>query len=128
MDQLACEQKKEAKNVDFYVFFGLWGFPGFRGFDVMLGPQKFQTQKEKCWTFMFGHFQALVLSPNRKGFPLGVDFGASWAMFRPWAILGRQGHRRGSNLNSDVKNRYVWVQIGVLRGVFWATISRFLGI
>ena len=28
-----------------------------------------------------------------------------------WAILGRQGDRWGSNLNSDVKNRYVWVQI-----------------
>ena len=41
---------------------------------------------------MFGHFEALVLSPNRKGFPLGVDFGASWAMFRP--ILGHFGASR----------------------------------
>ena len=45
-----------------------------------------------------------------------------------WAILGRQGDRRGPNLNSDVKNPYVWVQIDGLRGVFWATISRFVGI
>ena len=59
------------------------------GLRPMLGPcwaQKFPTQKEKCWTFMFGHFEALVLSSNRKGFPLEVDFGASWAMFR--LILG----------------------------------------
>ena len=99
------------------------------GLRPMLGPcwatKKFQTQKEKCWAFMFGHFEALVLSPNRKGFPLEVDFGASWAMFRP--ILGHfgQDNRRGSNLNSDVKNRCVWVQIDVLRE---ATISRFVGI
>ena len=39
-----------------------------------------------------------------------------------------QGDRRGPNLNPDVKNPYVWVQIDVLRGVFWATISRFVGI
>ena len=63
---------------------------------------------------MFGHFEALVLS-----FPLEVDFGASWAVqVLKWAILGRQDNRRGSNLNSDVKNRCVWVQIDVLRGVF----------
>ena len=57
-----------------------------------VGPQKFQTQKEKCWTFVFRHFEALVLSSNRKDFPLEVDFGASWAMFRP--ILGRFGASR----------------------------------
>ena len=52
---------------------------------------------------------------------MGIDLGASWAVFRPiWAILGRQGNRRGPNLN-------VWVQIDVLRKVFWATISRFVG-
>ena len=41
---------------------------------------------------MFGHFEALVLSLNRKGFSLEVDFGASWAMFRP--ILGHFGAPR----------------------------------
>ena len=51
---------------------------------------------------MFGHFEALVLSSNRKGFPLEVDFGASWTMFRP--ILGPF---LGAKANSDVKNRYV---------------------
>ena len=44
-----------------------------------VGPQKFQTQKEKCWKFVFGHFEALVLSSNRT---LQVDL-ESWAMFRP---------------------------------------------
>ena len=59
---------------------------GFQAYVGPMLPQKFQTQKEKCWEFMFGHFGALVLNPNRKGFPLGADFGASWAVFRP--ILG----------------------------------------
>ena len=39
-----------------------------------------------------GHFEALVLSSLRKGFPLEVDFGASWGMFRP--ILGHSGASR----------------------------------
>ena len=72
------------------------GFSWFqRGLRPMLGPcwaTKIPNAKEKCWEFMFGHFEALVLSPNRKGFPLGVDFGASWAMFRP--ILGHFGAPR----------------------------------
>ena len=38
----------------------------------------------------------------------------------------RQGDRRGPNLNLDVKNPYVYVQIELLTGVFWATISRFV--
>ena len=41
---------------------------------------------------MFGHFKALVLNSNRKAFPLEVDFGASWAMFRP--ILNHFGASR----------------------------------
>ena len=52
------------------------GFKGVSGLCwAHVGPQKFQTQKEMCWEFMFGHFGALVLNRNRKGFPLGVDFG-----------------------------------------------------
>ena len=43
------------------------------------------------------------------------------------SILERQSDRRGPNLNPDVRNPYVWVQIEVPRGVFWATISRFVG-
>ena len=79
-------------------------FPGFRGFKAHVGPQKFQTQKEKCWAFMFGHFEALVLSSNRKGFPLEVDFGASWAMFRP--ILGHFGApRRPAGLQLELRGK-----------------------
>ena len=53
---------------------------------------------------MFGHFEALVLSPNRKGFPLGVDFGASWAMFRP--ILGHFGApRRPAGLQIELRRK-----------------------
>ena len=41
----------------------------------------------------------LVLNRNGKGFPLGVDFGASWAMLGP--ILGHfgvmLGHFGGQN-------------------------------
>ena len=65
------------------------------GLRLMLGPcwaTKIPNAKRKVWAFMFGHFEALVLSLNRKGFPLGVDFGASWAMFRP--ILGHFGAPR----------------------------------
>ena len=70
------------------------GFSWFqRGFKPVLdhvGPQKFQTQKEKCWEFVFGHFGALVLNPNRKGFPLGelilAHLGPCSSLY--WAILG----------------------------------------
>ena len=65
---------------------------GRRGleFETYVGPilgHKIPNKK-KCWEFMFGHFEALVLNSNTKGFLLGVDFGASWA-FRP--ILGHWG-------------------------------------
>ena len=51
--------------------------------------------------------------------------------FRPlWhALLEHRlyiGDRRGPNFKPDVRNPYVWVQIKVLRGVFWATISSFV--
>ena len=79
--------------------------------------------------FGHGHFEALVLSPNRRVSRwelILARLGPCSGLY--WAILGRQGDRRGPNLNSDVKNPYVCVQIDVLRGVFWATISRFAGI
>ena len=64
-------------------------------------PQKFQTQKEKCWEFMFGHFKALVLSSNRT---VEVDFGASWAMFRP--ILSHFGaSRRPAGLQFKLRRK-----------------------
>ena len=77
------------------------------GFEAYVGPMlghKFQTQKEKCWEFMFGHFEAQVLSSNSKGFPLEVDFGASGAMFRP--ILGQFGaSRRPAGLQFEVRRK-----------------------
>ena len=44
------------------------------------------------WAVYVGHFKALVLGCNRKGFPLEDNFGASWAMFKP--ILGHLGAPR----------------------------------
>ena len=77
----------------------------------MLGPwaTKIPNAKRKVLGIMFGHFEALVLSPNRKGFRklILARLGPCSGLY--WAIFGRQGGLRGSNLNSDVKNRYVWV-------------------
>ena len=53
---------------------------------------------------MFEHFEALVLSSNRKGFLLEVNFGASWAMFRP--ILGHfRAPRRPAGLQFKLRRK-----------------------
>ena len=77
------------------------------GLRPMLGPcwaTKIPSAKRKVLAFMFGHFEALVLSSNRKGFLLEVDFGASKAMFRP--ILGHFGApRRPVGLQFELRHK-----------------------
>ena len=100
------------------------------GFEAYVGPMlghknSKHKKKKKCWEFMFGHFEALVLSPNRRVFPLEVDFGGSWAMFRP--ILGHFGaSRRPAGPQFELRRKES-LRLGSNR-VFWATISCFVGI
>ena len=107
MDHKAASGKKNSEAFRGLGLSSAWRFflvsDGFQAHWAHVGP-RIPNAKEKCWKYVWA-FGTLVLSPNRKGFPLGVDFGASWAMFRPvLGHLGRQGDRRGPNLNSDVKN------------------------
>ena len=75
-------------------------------FHVELNPYVFSPAREK--KMQFGIVKAYVG-------PFSNQFRVSWAT-------------RMSDSNPDVRNPYVWVQIEVLRAVFWATISRFVGI
>ena len=73
----------------------------------MLGHK--HSKHKKCWEFM--HFEALVLSPNRKGFPLRID-SRVWAMFRP----GHFGVMLGA-MSKVSKNPRFFLEI--YAGFFW---------
>ena len=82
---------------------------------------------------MFGHFGALVLSPNRKGFPPGDDFGASWAVFRPtyigpfWGVKATNGpqfeFRRKESLRLGSNRRPKRGLLGHYPALCWNTDS-----
>ena len=94
------------------------GFLVSEGFEAYVGPMlvhKNSKHKEKCWEFMFGHFDALVLSSNRKDSRWELILTRVQVYIGPfWGVKDR----RVPNLNSDAKSFYVWVQIDVLRGSF----------
>ena len=78
------------------------GFSWFqRVLRPMLGPcwaTKIPNAKRKVLGIYVWAFWGASFESQQKGFPVGIDFGASWPCSGLyWAILGRQGDRRGSN-------------------------------